>query len=111
MLEPSPEALAIHRELKSALRESFFLDCKIENLRAKLQVQIGEHVGCRGVASWKWRETWLLNQALLKRHEPELFERYRERKGRSIGRYARSTMSCLTRCRVLRRFLARWSRT
>lgn len=53
----------------------------LTSLRAKSQVQIGEHVGCRGVASWKWRETWLLNQALLKRHEPALFERYRERRG------------------------------
>jgi len=84
LLEPSAEILALHRELKAALRQSFLLERKIEALQGKLQVAIGENLGFKGVASWKWRESWILNQALLKREEPELYEQYRERSGSRV---------------------------
>lgn len=86
VLEPSDDVVALHSELKAALRESFLLERKIELLQSKLQVAIGENLGLRGVASWKWRETWILNQALLKREEPALYEQYREISGSRVFR-------------------------
>ena len=84
VLQPSDEILSLHRELKDALRESFLLERKIEFLQSKLQVAIGDNLGFQGVASWKWRETWTLNQSLLKREEPELYEQYREACGSRV---------------------------
>jgi hypothetical protein len=70
--------LLLHRELKDAWHRSFLLEREIEILRSRLQIAIGEHLGIKGVASWKWRDRWFLNQALIKKEEPELYEKYRK---------------------------------
>jgi hypothetical protein len=31
-----------------------------------------------GVTPWKWRERWELNEALLKKQEPEVYDRYKQ---------------------------------
>ena len=76
MLEPTEEVFLIKRKLKEALRQSYILERQVEVLQGQLQIAIGENLGIKGVASWKWREQWKLNQALFKKEEPKLFEKY-----------------------------------
>ncbi len=71
------EIKALHRDLKEAVRQSFFLAQHIELLQSKLQIAIGDDLGIDGVALWKWRETVTLNSKLFKSEEPELFEKYK----------------------------------
>lgn len=84
VLDPSESVLGLHRDLRKALQEASLLERKIELLQTQLQVAIGEHLGFSGVASWKWRETWRLNQTLLKREQPAIYARYRRLSGSRI---------------------------
>jgi hypothetical protein len=77
ILDPSQSVNALYHELRSAEREAFFLERRIEILRSRIQVEIGENLGIRGVASWKWCEQWKLDQKALKRDAPEVFERFK----------------------------------
>jgi Meiotically Up-regulated Gene 113 (MUG113) protein len=77
MLDPSESVKALHRELRTAERQAFLLEKRIETLRCRIQVEIGENLGIRGVASWKWREQWMLDQKALKRDEPHVYERFK----------------------------------
>ena len=58
-------------------RQAFLLEQKIQLLQGQLQLEIGENVGIRAVASWKWREQWKLDQDALKRDEPKIFDRFK----------------------------------
>jgi hypothetical protein len=62
------------------------LDQQILELQAELQLEIGDNAGLEGIASWKWREQWTLDQRVFRREQPELFERYKKR---SAGRVFR----------------------
>jgi hypothetical protein len=53
-------------------RQVFLLEQKIQLLQGQLQLEIGENFGIRGVASWKWRKQWKLDQDALKRDEPQI---------------------------------------
>ena len=53
------------------------LEQKIAALRGKIRLEIGENLGIRGIASWKWREQWQLDQEALKRDAPEVYERFK----------------------------------
>jgi predicted phage-related endonuclease len=86
LLEPTSDILALHRELKAAERELFQVETRIEVLQSRLKIAIGENLGCRGVASWKWQETWKLDQAMLKRDKPELYEQYCKMSGYRVFR-------------------------
>src|SRR5262249_40381840 len=77
VLDPTDATRALHRELRDALRQAFLLQRKIELLQGRLQLEIGENLGIRGVASWKWREQWKLDQEALKRDEPNIFDRFK----------------------------------
>ena len=46
-------------------------------LQAELQIEIGENAGLLGIATWKWREQWKLNQSLLRKEQPAWFEKYK----------------------------------
>lgn len=76
-LEPSEETRSLHRELRDALRQAFLLEQKISLLQGRIQLAIGENLGVRGLASWKWREQWKLDQEALKREEPKVFDRFK----------------------------------
>ena len=76
-IEPTDNAHTLHKELKEAMRQAFFLEQRIELLQSQLQIAIGDNLGIEGVASWKWRECWRLDVELFKRQEPKLFEKYR----------------------------------
>ena len=76
-LEPTETTRSLHRELRDALRQTFLLEQKIQLLQGQLQLEIGENLGIRGVASWKWREQWKLDQDALKRDEPKIFDRFK----------------------------------
>ena len=77
LLDPSESVQALHRELRHAEREAFLLEQKIATLRGRIQLEIGENLGIRGIASWKWREQWKLDQDALKRDEPQVYERFK----------------------------------
>lgn len=77
ILDATEATRSLHRELRDALRQTFLLEQRIELLQGQLQLQIGENLGIRGVASWKWREQWKLDQGALKREEPRMFDRFK----------------------------------
>ena len=76
-VEPTEATRSLHRELRDALRQAFLLEQRIAVLQGHLQLEIGENLGIRGVASWKWREQWKLDQDALKREEPKVFDRFK----------------------------------
>ncbi len=76
-LESTETTRSLHRDLRNALRQAFLLEQRIEFLQGQLQLEIGENLGIRGVASWKWREQWKLDQDALKRNEPKVFDRFK----------------------------------
>jgi hypothetical protein len=77
MLDPSDTLDALHRELRDAERQAFLLEQKIAVLRGRIQVAIGENLGIRGVASWKWREQWTVDEKALKHDAPQVYERFK----------------------------------
>lgn len=77
VLDPSENVKTLHCELRDAERQAFLLEQRIVTLRGRIQVEIGENLGIRGVASWKWREQWKLDQEALRRDEPEVYERFK----------------------------------
>jgi hypothetical protein len=76
-LEPSENIRTLHRELRNAERQAFLLEQTNFVLRGRIQVAIGENLGIRGVASWKWREQWKLDQEALRRDEPKVYARFK----------------------------------
>lgn len=76
VLLPTDAIKTLHRELKEAVGQAFFLEQRIQVLQSKLQIAIGDNIGIDGVASWKWREMMRLNSSLFKKEEPELFKKY-----------------------------------
>lgn len=84
--EPSTKARELHRALRDATRQAFLLEQQILYLQAELQLEIGENAGLAGIASWKWREQWTLDQRLLRKEEPQMFEKYRKMSGARVFR-------------------------
>jgi hypothetical protein len=74
VLEASDEALSLHRDLSKATREANLLEQRIALLQGKLEIAIGDNLGIKGVASWKWREQWRLDQTLFQKEHPALFD-------------------------------------
>jgi hypothetical protein len=80
-IPPTPEMLAIYRQLREASREKFLIERRIEFLQSKVQIAIGENRGMNGVASWNWVDHWTINADLFRKEQPELYERYRRDSG------------------------------
>jgi len=49
----------------------------MKQVKGKLQVEIGENSGLRGVASWEWQETWELDEKGLKKHARQVWEQFK----------------------------------
>src|SRR5262249_53427632 len=77
VLDPSEGIKALHSELREAQRQAFFLGQKIVTLRGRIKIAIGESLGIRGIASWKWREQWRLDLDALRREEPKVYEKFK----------------------------------
>jgi hypothetical protein len=79
VLEPSKTTLSLHRELRDVVRQAFLLEQRILLLQCRIQLAIGENLGIRDIASWKWQEQWRLDQEALKREMPKVFDRFKVR--------------------------------
>jgi hypothetical protein len=86
MVDPPDEMHAIYRQLREATRESFLLERRIELLRSKIQVAIGENRGMKGLASWEWADHWEMNIPKFREEEPALYESLYEKYKRDLSR-------------------------
>jgi len=77
----SEEMIECVRQLREAKRESFLLERRIELLESRIQVRIGESCEMRGVASWRWRDQWRIDETKFKREQRDLWERYKRNSG------------------------------
>jgi hypothetical protein len=77
LLEPTREMLDIYRELRELRREKFLVERRIELLASKVQIAIGENLGMKGVASWKWVERWPMDTKRFQKEHEALYEEYK----------------------------------
>ncbi|MDP9054872.1 MAG: GIY-YIG nuclease family protein [Acidobacteriota bacterium] len=81
LIPPTPEMLAIYRQLREVSREKFLIERRIEFLQSKVQIAIGENRGMKDVASWKWVDSWTIDAKLFKKEHAVLYEQYKRDSG------------------------------
>jgi hypothetical protein len=81
MVDPSGEMLQIYRQLREASRARFLLERQIEFLESKVQVAIGENLGMRGIASWRWMDRWTMDIEQFRKDHEKLYEEYKRDSG------------------------------
>jgi Meiotically up-regulated gene 113 len=99
IVDPPDEMTEVYRQLREANRDRFLLDRRIELLESKVQVLIGENLGMRGIASWKWVDRWTMDIKRFKKEQEKLYEKYKRDSG---GRRFCLAKVDLTRCNQTR---------
>jgi hypothetical protein len=78
MRDPSQSDRSLYDELRESQRDLFLLEQKILLLQSQLQVAIGQDLGIKGIASWKWQEATRFNLIVFKEEHPDVYEKYKK---------------------------------
>ena len=70
-----------YRQLRAAERELFLLERRIELLESKVQVEIGENRGMKGVATWEWGTRFTMDVPRFRKEHEALYEKYKRDSG------------------------------
>jgi len=82
-VEPPTGMFQIYSELRRLRRELFFLEQQKIFLESKIQIAIGDNCGMRNIASWKWRDRWIMDMDRFKEDAlyQQLFQQYKYNAG------------------------------
>lgn len=67
---------AIHLELRKLVNDRYFMERRIELLKSKIQLEIRESLGMKGIASWKWRDKMRMDTTRFKREHEDVYKAY-----------------------------------
>ena len=84
MVEATNEMLEIYRELRQLVRDKYLMERRIELLESKIQLAIGDNLGMKGIASWKWRDQLKMDTARFKREHEVLYKEYQINLGQRV---------------------------